>query len=160
MKRSDTVLREVARLVRGPSLVVAVGLMVKAYSEVGDGFAAGVVVALAVALSFVALGAAQAERELPFLRFTPALAVGGLVLSLLAGFFPLALGQQPFSHLPGPGEEVATVGALELFTPLLFDLGVFFLVVGVLTVLLHQLADPDSEAGDPVDDSIADGGRR
>jgi len=29
---------------------------------------------------------------------------------------------------------------------------VFLLVLGVLTVLLHQLADPDSEAGDPFPD--------
>jgi multisubunit Na+/H+ antiporter MnhB subunit len=150
--RPDTVLREVARVLWGPSLVVAFGLIVKGYAEVGDGFAAGVVVALVVGLFYVALGAEGAERALPFLRFAPKLAVGGLVQSLIDGFFPLLLGEPPFTHHPGPGEHVVTIGALELFTPLLFDIGVFLLVLGVLTVLLHQLADPDSEAGDPFPD--------
>jgi multicomponent Na+:H+ antiporter subunit B len=152
VSRPDTVLRGVARLLWGPSLVVAFGLIVKGYVEVGDGFAAGVVVALVIGLFYVALGAEGAERALPFLRFAPALAVGGLLLSLIDGFFPLLLGEPPFTHHPGPGEEVAHIGALELFTPLLFDVGVFLLVLGVLTVLLHQLADPDSEAGDAFPD--------
>jgi multicomponent Na+:H+ antiporter subunit B len=147
VSRPDTVLREVARALWGPSLVVAFGLIVKGYAEVGDGFAAGVVVALVVGLFYVALGAEGAERALPFLRFAPKLAVGGLVLSLIDGFFPLLLGEPPFTHHPGPGENVVTIGSLELFTPLVFDIGVFLLVLGVLTVLLHQLADPDSEAG-------------
>ena len=160
VKGPDTVLREVTRLVWGPSVVVAVGLIVKGYTEVGDGFAAGVVVALVIGLTYVALGAEGAERALPFLRFAPAVAVVGLALALLDGFFPLVLGEPPFSHRPGPGEKVATIGSLELFTPLLFDVGVFLLVVGVLTVLLHQLADPDSE-GDPRVGASADGrGRR
>ena len=149
-------LREVARLAWGPSLVVAAGLIVKGYSEVGDGFAAGVVVALTVALSYVALGVEGVERALPALRYAPVVAVCGLVLSLVAGFFPVVLGEPLFSHHPGPGEHVTTVGSLELFTPVLFDVGVFLLVVGVLVVMLHQLADPDSSAGTPVD--APDGG--
>ena len=148
----DTVLRQVARVLWGPSLVVAFGLMAKAYAEVGDGFAAGVVVALVIALFYVALGAEGAERALPFLRFAPWLMVGGLVLALVVGFFPLLLGEPPFTHRPGPGEHVTTVGTVELFTPFAFDLGVFLLVLGVLTVLLHQLADPDSEAGEAMPD--------
>ena len=159
MKRPDTMLREVARLVWGPSLVVAADLIVKGYNEVGDGFAAGVVVVLATALTYVALGASGAERALPFLRHAPKLAVGGLLLALVAGFFPLLLGEPPFSHRPGPGAHVATVGSLELFTPVLFDVGVFLLVVGVLTVMLHHLADPDSQAGIPVDEPHDAGGR-
>jgi multicomponent Na+:H+ antiporter subunit B len=159
VKRPDTMLRELARLVWAPSLVVAAGLIVKGYAEVGDGFAAGVVVALATALSYVALGASGAERELPHLRHAPKLAVGGLLLALADGFFPLLLGEPPFSHRPGPGAHVATVGSLELFTPVVFDLGVFFLVVGVLTVMLHHLADPDSRAGTPRDEPRDAGGR-
>ena len=49
------------------------------------------------------------------------------------------------SHRPGPGEHVVTIGAFELFTPLVLDIGVFLLVVGVLTVLLHQMAREDDE---------------
>ena len=135
----DSVVRVVARQLPGPSLMVAAGLIVKGYAEVGDGFAAGVIVALAIALTYIALGAAGAEAALPMLRHAPKLAVGGLLLALARGFFPLALGDPPVTHRPGRGEHVTKIGALELFTPLVFDIGVFLLVVGVLTMLLHHL---------------------
>lgn len=142
----DSVVRVVARLLPGPSLMFAAALIVKGYAEVGDGFAAGVIVALAVALIYVALGAEGAEAALPMLRHAPVLAVGGLILALASGFFPLALGEPPVSHRPAPGAHITKIGTAELFTPLLFDIGVFLLVVGVLTVLLHQLGRPPREA--------------
>lgn len=141
----DSVIRVVARLLPGPSLMVAAALIVKGYAEVGDGFAAGVIVALAIALIYVAFGVEGAESALPALRHAPKLAVGGLLLALGSGFFPLVRGEPPVTHRPGPGEHVTKIGALELFTPLLLDIGVFLLVVGVLTTLVHQLGRPLGE---------------
>jgi multicomponent Na+:H+ antiporter subunit B len=161
VRRNDVVLWGVARLLWGPSLIVAAALIVKGYADVGDGFSAGVVVALAIALFYVALGATAAERALPFLRFAPRVAVIGLLIDIGTGFFPLAFGEPIFSHLPAPGAHVVHLGSLELFTPLLFDLGLFLLVVGVLTTLLHQLAGLEKLAGDsPERESVepADGG--
>jgi multicomponent Na+:H+ antiporter subunit B len=159
--RPYVVAHVVARLLWGPSVVVAISLIVKGYTDVGDGFAAGVVVALAIALFYVALGASAAELALPFLRYAPRLMTAGLLLCIGTGFFPLVSGEPIFSHLPEPGAHVVTVGSLELFTPLLFDLGLFLLVVGVLTVLLHQLAGLTGVAEDrsdpPVDDGPAEG---
>jgi multicomponent Na+:H+ antiporter subunit B len=140
----DVLVRVVARLLPAPSLVVAAALIAKGYAEVGDGFGAGVLVALAIALNYIALGAPAAEDAMPALRRVPALALGGLAVALVAGFFPLVLGQPRFSHRPAPGEPVTTIGAVELFTPLVFDVGIFMLVVGLMVILLHQLADPDT----------------
>lgn len=135
----DAIVRVVARLLPAPSLIVAAGLIVKGYAEVGDGFAAGVIVATAIGLIYIALGADGAEAALPVLRHAPKLAVGGLLLALGVGFLPVAFGDPPVTHQPGPGEHVVKIGALELFTPLVLDIGIFLLVVGVLVVLLHQL---------------------
>ena len=55
--------------------MVAAAIIVKGYGDVGDGFSAGVIVALAVALRYVTLGAERAERTLPVLRHAPAVAV-------------------------------------------------------------------------------------
>ncbi|MCV7280110.1 MnhB domain-containing protein [Mycolicibacterium flavescens] len=148
MVTRGVVLQVVARLVLGPSVVVAAALIVKGYVDVGDGFAAGMVVALAVALSYLALGAAGAEETLPVLRYAPQVAIAGLLLSLAVGFFPLLWGEPVFSHYPGRGEHVVTIGSFELFTPLLFDVGVFLLVVGVMTMFLHHFADPVEHTGD------------
>ena len=142
----DAIVRVVARLLLGPSVVVAAGLIAKGYAEVGDGFGAGVIVALAIGLTYVTLGGAGAEEALPVLRHAPKVAVGGLLVALGSGFFSVLLGEPPVTHYPGPGEHVVKIGVLELMTPVLLDVGIFLLVVGVLTVLLHQLANPDEEA--------------
>ncbi|WP_155769300.1 MnhB domain-containing protein [Mycobacterium asiaticum] len=157
MRRRDLVLRVVSRLLLGPSLMVAAALIVKGYRDTGDGFGAGVVVALAIALRYIGLGARSAERTLPILRYSPWVAVGGLLLSLAVGFFPLLWNEPLFSHRPAAGQPVIHFGSLELFTPLLFDLGIFFLVIGVLTMLVHQLADPDYQIEDPADDRTESG---
>jgi multisubunit Na+/H+ antiporter MnhB subunit len=145
----DLLVSFLARLLLGPGLVVAFASMVKAYTEVGDGFAAGVIVGLLLALYYLALGGAEAERALPLLRFAPVVAVAGLVLGLGIGFFGLLVGDPLFTHRPGPDASVVTIGTLELFTPFLFDVAVFLLVTGVLTMLLHQFARADSQAGSP-----------
>ncbi|GAB2994252.1 MnhB domain-containing protein [Mycobacterium bourgelatii] len=158
MRRKDVVLRVVAQVLLGPSLMVAAALIVKGYVDVGDGFAAGMVVALAVALCYVALGAPTAERMLPLLRFAPQVAVAGLLLSLLVGFLPLLFDKPLFSHFPARGQRVVTIGSLELFTPLLFDIGVFLLVFGVMAMLLHQFSGPERLVTETIDDADGEDG--
>jgi multicomponent Na+:H+ antiporter subunit B len=138
-------LRGVARLLFAPSLLVAAAIIVKGYTDVGDGFAAGVIVALAIAVQYVAVGPGPAEAALPVLRHAPYLAAAGLLLALATGFFPLLLGEPIFSHQPPPGETPIKLGTLELITAVLFDLAVFMLVVGVLVQMLHHLASEEEE---------------
>jgi multisubunit Na+/H+ antiporter MnhB subunit len=135
----NVILEVVAPRLLGPAFVVAVALIVKGYVDVGDGFGAGVIVALAIGLRYVTLGHERAESGLAVLRHAPAVAVGGLLVALAAGFFPVLSGDPPFTHEPGPNEDVVKIGTLELMTPVLFDVGVFLLVTGALVTLLHHL---------------------
>lgn len=138
-----TILTEaVARLLLAPSLMVAAAMLVKGYVDVGDGFAAGVVVALAIALQYLALGARRAEEELPLLRLAPRAAIAGLLIALGSGFFSVLSGRAPFTHEPAVGARPVHLGRLELMTAVLFDVGVFLLVAGALTALVHHLAEP------------------
>jgi multicomponent Na+:H+ antiporter subunit B len=134
------IVQVVAPRLLGPALMVAAALIVKGYTDVGDGFSAGVIVALAVALQYIALGAESVERSLPVLRRAPVAAVAGLLLALAVGFLPVVFGDPPFTHLPPPGEAPIKVGTLELITAVAFDLGLFALVAGVLVMMVHQLA--------------------
>lgn len=136
----SVVIDTIAPRLLGPALIVAAGIIVKGYTDVGDGFSAGVIVALAVALRYITRGPAQTERSMPVLRHAPVIAAGGLLLALAVGFFPIAVGDPPFKHLPAPGEHVTTVGTLELTTAVVFDVGVFLLVAGALITLIHQLS--------------------
>lgn len=134
------ILAAIAPRVLGPAVMVAAAIIVKGYTDVGDGFSAGVIVALAIALRYVTLGPERTERSLPFLRYAPAVAAGGLIVALAAGFFGVAAGDPPFTHRPAPGEAVTKIGTLEAITPVVFDVGLFLCVAGALAVLIHQLA--------------------
>jgi multisubunit Na+/H+ antiporter MnhB subunit len=127
------------RLVK-PALMVAAAIIVKGYTDVGDGFSAAVVVALAVAIRYVVLGPAVAERTMPWARRAHAIAAGGLIVALAAGFFGVLIGEPPFTHLPAPGDPVVHIGTLELTTAFLFDVGLFVLVTGMLVVLIGRLS--------------------
>ena len=124
----------------GPAVIVAAAVIVKGYTDVGDGFSAGVIVALAIGLRYITHGPAETERAMPVLRHAPVIAAGGLVLGLAVGFFPAVAGAPPFKHLPAPGEHVTTIGTLELTTAVAFDIGVFLVVAGSLVTLIHQLS--------------------
>lgn len=135
----NDVIETVGPKLLGPALMVAAAIIVRGYGDVGDGFSAGVIVALAIALRYVTLGVEEAERGLPILRRAPVAVAGGLLIALASGFFGVALGDAPFTHQPGPGEHVVKVGTLELMTPVAFDIGVMLVVVGSLTLLVHHL---------------------
>jgi multisubunit Na+/H+ antiporter MnhB subunit len=134
------VLDVVAPRLLAPAVMVAAAIIVKGYGDVGDGFSAGVIVALAIGLRYVAFGPDRAERSLPILRHAPAIAVGGLLIALAVGFLPVVAGDPPFTHRPGPGEDVVKIGTLELISAVAFDIGVFLLVCGALVTLVHHLA--------------------
>jgi multicomponent Na+:H+ antiporter subunit B len=136
----STVIDVVAPRLFGPAVMVAAAIIVKGYGDVGDGFSAGVIVALAIALRYVTLGTERAERSLPVLRHAPVIAAGGMLLALAVGFLPVAAGDPPFTHWPAPGAHVVKIGTLELISAVAFDVGVFLLVCGVLVTLVHQLA--------------------
>lgn len=134
------ILEVVAQRLLGPALMFAAAIIIKGYTDVGDGFSAGVIVALAIALRYIVLGPDRAEQGLPVLRRAPAIAAAGLLVALASGFFPVLLGEPPFTHHPLPDEHVVKIGTLELITAVAFDIGVFLVVTGVLVVLVHHLS--------------------
>jgi multisubunit Na+/H+ antiporter MnhB subunit len=142
----------VAPRLLAPAVMLAMALIVKGYSDVGEGFSAGVIVALAVGLRYIALGRARADRTLAIARRADVVAASGLMLALAFGFAGVPFGQPPFTHLPLPGDPVIRIGTLELTTAVGFDVGLFLLVSGSLVQLIRHLTDlvpddPDRDAG-------------
>jgi len=129
----------VAPRLLGPAVMVAAAIIVKGYTDVGDGFSAGVIVALAVGLRYVALGSVRAERTLPITRQAHIVAAIGLLMALGFGFCGLLVGAPPFTHFPRAGEPVLHIGTLDLSTAIGFDVGLFLLVAGGLIALIRAL---------------------
>lgn len=131
--------RQAARLLLLPTWMVAFAILIKGYSDSGDGFSAGVIAALGVIMVHVTYGAETAETMRP-VRYARQTAMIGLLLALCTAFFPVLRGQPIMTHYPGPNRDAMHIGALELTTPFLFDIGVFLLVMGVCIGIFDLLA--------------------
>ena len=131
--------RQAARMLLLPTWMIAFAVLVKGYSDSGDGFSAGVIAALAVIMQYVTFGTAIAEKLRP-VRYARQIAMAGLLLALSVAFVPVLRGQPIMTHYPGPGRDPIHLGSLELTTPFVFDIGVFLLVMGVCIGIFDLLA--------------------
>jgi len=136
--------RMVARALLAPTLVVAVAILVKGYADVGDGFAAGAVAALGVLLQYVAFGRDAVLQALPVAR-APFVAMTGVAIGACVFLVPALLGDAPLEHSPAAGDEVVHVGTLELITAVVFDGGVFLLVLGAAVTIIDAIAAQGAE---------------
>ena len=104
----------------------------------GGGFAGGLVVAAALALYAIAFGVEPAHHAL-FVQ--PQTLIGaGLLLESGSGVVSLLLGQ-PFMTGQWVTWHVAGLGEVALGTPVLFDVGVYLVVPGVMLLIILSLAE-------------------
>ena len=136
--------RMVARGLLLPTLVVAAAILVKGYVDVGDGFAAGLVAALGVLLQYLAFGRDEVAAAMPVERAVQ-VAFAGVAVAVLVLIVPFVAGGSLLEHWPAPGEEPIYVGTLELITAVVFDVGVFLLVLGAAVAIIDALATAGAE---------------
>jgi multicomponent K+:H+ antiporter subunit A len=118
-------------------LVVAVYLLLRGHDLPGGGFSAGMVVAIAVLAQYRVGGAAWTEHHI---RLRPVVWMGaGLMVAALAGAGALAFGR-PFLTTYFDYAVLPVVGRVPLASALVFDIGVFMLVVGATLLMLVALA--------------------
>jgi multisubunit Na+/H+ antiporter MnhB subunit len=137
--------RKVSRLLL-PTFMMAVAILVKGYTQAGDGFSAGVVAGLGVVLQYLAFGREATER-LPLVRYTGIICFVGLLVTLTVAVVPLFLGDAALTHYPGAEAEVIHLGTLEILTAVLFDVGIFLLVFGFAVGAVGMLARVGAETG-------------
>lgn len=132
------IVRTAARLMLPLLILFSIFLLLRGHNAPGGGFAGGLVAAAAIVLLALAGGLRDAEAVLPAATARRAMALGLLVAGLSAAL-PLLLGQ-PFMKSLWWELEAPGLGRVELGTPLLFDTGVYTVVVGmVLTVVLRLI---------------------
>lgn len=148
--RRSLVLDVSTRVVTASALVVSVYLLAAGHNQPGGGFIGGLVGGAAVALAYVGGGLPQV-RALTQLRPWTVLGAG-LVLAALAAIVPMLVGgavlEQDYVTLHPP-----LLGDVKVTSALLFDSGVYAVVVGTVLMAFEALGEDDPpEAGDATDE--------
>ncbi len=117
-------------------LLVAVFVLLRGHNLPGGGFIAALMTAVALILQFLANGYGFARARLRF-DFVKVVAIG-LALALFTGLGSLLFGQ-PFLTSNYGYFPIPLVGDVELATAMLFDLGVYLTVVGVIMIMAIRL---------------------
>lgn len=133
------------------SLVVGAYIFLRGHNEPGGGFIAGLVVAIALIMQYIASGYVWAAERMKV--DAQALIGAGVAIAGLTGVAAFAFGRpfltSAFGYVTWP-----VVGTFEIASAMAFDLGVFLTVVGVMLLSLAQLSRV-SRRVDPVPDSHA-----
>ena len=148
--REPTVIaRTVTRIVVPLILVTAIALLLQGHNRPGGGFIAGVLTATAFALTYIIYGLDYIESELLDQSvtypdnlssvmgrdFAPVFGVG-LAIAAGGGLAAMALGYPFLTQGVVFIEGLPLYHELEVASALVFDLGVYFVVVGgILTIL-------------------------
>jgi multicomponent Na+:H+ antiporter subunit A len=135
-ERRSIIFEVVTRLVFHTIIVFSVFLLFSGHNNPGGGFAAGLVTGLALVVRYLAGGCYELDEAAPV--DAGALMGMGLFVATGSGLAPLAFGGTVLQsalvdlHLP-------LLGDVHLVTSVFFDVGVYFVVVGLLLDLLRSL---------------------
>ena len=137
-------------------VLFALYLFIRGHDLPGGGFAAGIALAIGFLLQYLAGGARWVEERLVIL---PVRWIGfGLLLAVATGLGSLLFGY-PFLTSYFQYTEIPYVGKMPTATALLFDLGVFSLVVGATVLMLIAIAHQSLRIRSRSSRSPAEGGR-
>jgi multicomponent K+:H+ antiporter subunit A len=118
-------------------IVLALYLFLRGHDQPGGGFVAGITMSIAFVLQYLAGGTRWTEERL---RILPVYWIGtGLLLALLTGAGAWLFGH-PFLTSTFQYLDLPLLGRVPIASALLFDLGVFVLVVGATVLILIAIA--------------------
>ena len=145
--RRSMIVDVTARVILQSALVVSLYLLFTGHNQPGGGFIGGLVAGAGIALSYVAGGLDQVRA---LLRVPPWSVIGtGLLIATLSAVVPALFGGAPLEqgyvtlHPPILGDIKAT-------SALVFDTGVFLVVVGMVLMAFEALGEerpPEDESG-------------
>lgn len=120
------------------SNILAVYIFLRGHNEPGGGFIAGIVCAISLVILQLTLPKSETKS---ILWFDPVqLTLIGLLLAYATSIAP-AFYDLPFLYHKMIHLHLPLLGDLHIGTPFLFDLGVFFVVVGVTAKITFMLSD-------------------
>jgi multicomponent Na+:H+ antiporter subunit A len=132
----SVILESCVRLTFHTVLVFGLYLLFAGHNQPGGGFVGGLVAGTAFVLRYVAAGRAQLDAAVPVDPMWP-LGIG-VLLATATGMGAWLFGADFLTSDFG-GVELPVLGLVKASTVLIFDIGVFTVVVGLVLTLLRTL---------------------
>jgi multicomponent K+:H+ antiporter subunit A len=135
-ERYPLMLRVLSRPLLPLALLVSAYLFLRGHNAPGGGFIAGLVTGTALLLQYVAYGSEWTRERLPW-NYLRMIAIGLLVATatgVASGFAGAPFLTSSFGYVTWP-----VVGEFELASAMVFDLGIYLAVVGVVLVIISRL---------------------
>ena len=137
-ERPSAILDAGITVASGPILVFSLFLLAAGHNQPGGGFAGGLVAGVAVLLAWAGGGTDLVRRIVP-LRSSALMGIG-LLISTLTALAPLVLGLG-FLESGYVEFDVPLIGKVKLVSAVLFDIGVYLLVIGMSLALVRALGE-------------------
>jgi multicomponent Na+:H+ antiporter subunit B len=136
---NSIVLQTTARTLIALLMVLSLILLIRGHNEPGGGFIGGLVGATAVTVALMAFGARSVRNAIPL---HPRHLLGiGLAAAVASGLFAAVAGG-PFMAAQWVELVVPYAGVpLKIGTPLLFDIGVYLVVIGFTLTIIRTLEE-------------------
>ncbi|MCC1481953.1 monovalent cation/H+ antiporter subunit A [Roseibaca sp. Y0-43] len=143
------------------AIVVGAFIFLRGHSEPGGGFIAGLVVAVAVLMQYMASGLewAQARQRVAYHGMIAVGILTAAATGIASWFFGYPFLKSTFGYVTIP-----PLSKFELASAMAFDVGVFLTVLGAVMLALAELsrmgvaADPDQPVNTDPMDIVTDGG--
>ena len=135
---SSLILRTATRFMLPLLLLFSLFLLVRGHGKPGGGFSGGLIAASAFVLYGFAYSAPAAKHVLSVQPWT--LIGSGLLLALSSGCISLLRG---LPYMTGTWQKISIpdLGEIELGTPVLFDVGVYLVVIGIAVSIILPLME-------------------
>ena len=136
MPRRSLLLEVVTRMIFHVIVVFSVYVLFVGHDEPGGGFAAGLIVGLALTLRYIAGGAFELGEAAPV---DPGILMGvGLLISSATAVYGLIAGGDALQSTILKA-TVPLLGDLKFVTSSIFDIGVYLIVIGLVLDVLRSL---------------------
>ncbi|WP_022908770.1 Na+/H+ antiporter subunit A [Aestuariimicrobium kwangyangense] len=134
--RASPLLEMMTRLLFPVMMLVSVYLLMVGHNLPGGGFAGALVAGIALAIRYLAGGRAELEEAVPL---DPGkLLGGGMVVAVLGVVWPVLIGGR-IGQSYAFEIDLGPIGVVKLVTTLVFDIGVWMLVIGAMLDFVRSL---------------------
>ena len=142
--------RETSAFIRLPAfatlpvaMLIAATHMIYGHQQPGDGFTAGVIIALAVALWYVVFGYEETRRRLPWLRGFRLIGIG-ISIVIVVGAITYAMTGSFFAHVNfGKMIGLPLPYGFDFSSAFLFEVAICLTVLGSAALIINTLGHPD-----------------